>query len=354
MIAHHAPARRAIFALALLCPWSPAVADTCATAYHAALRSIGAERDAAMSQIGARLRQPVDGTPGRWFTGLPQSGRGAQERPCLEVAVTRGRERCIRFAAPLPREVEAQSRPNAEELRALAGLSEIIRGRGVVTDLSSGRSAGVIQRVSAEVRSYINQPANPALCAGGRDVVQFYLRNTDSVSARLAEAKRLAATVTTLAAQRLRSAVAADAAQIARQAEAAKAAPAGDQTAAPTAADNRPPSPRTPPSVLTAETYAALTVPAMLTEAGRVVGVTGAADASPRSIAAALRQISEALRSAPLEDEVRATHWAALRMIEARYYADMLVSRYEDADTAVIGVLRDIRTAHQRHCTCGS
>jgi hypothetical protein len=353
MIAHHAPARRAIFALALLCPWSPALADTCATAYHAALRSIGSERDVAMSQIGSRLRQPVDGTPGRWFTGLPQSSRGAQERPCLEVAVTRRRERCIRFAAPLPREVEALSRPSAEEQRALAGVSEVIRGRGVVTDLSNGRSAGILLRVAAEVRNYINQPANPALCAGGRDVVQFYLRSTDPVSARLAEVRRLSATITTMAAQRLRSAVSADAAQIARQAEATKAS-APDQTAAPAANDNRPAPERTAPSVLTAETYAALTVPAMLTEAGRVVGVAGAADASSRSIVAAMKQISEALRSAPLETEVRATHWAALRMIEARYYADLLVSRYEDADTAVIGVLKDIRTAHQRHCTCGS
>lgn len=337
----------------MLCPWSPAVADTCAAAYHTALRTIGSERDAQMSQIASRLRQPVDGTPGRWFIGVPQSGRAAQDRPCLEVARKRGRERCVKFAPPLPREAEAQSRPSAEEQRALSALSDIVRARGVVSEFSSGRSTGVVQRVVAEVRTYVFQPANPALCAGGRDVVQFYMGHTAPISARYADAKRLAAQINTLAGVRLRSAVAADAAQLARQAEAAKAA-VPDQSSAQPAADSRPPALRPQPAVLSAETYAALTVQAMLTEAGRVVGVAGAADASPRSIATALRQVSDALRSAPLDDDVRATHWAALRMIEARYYADMQVSRFEDADAAVMGVLRDIRTAHQRHCTCGS
>jgi hypothetical protein len=95
---------------------------------------------------------------------------------------------------------------------------------------------------------------------------------------------------------------------------------------------------------------------AMLAEAGRPLNLGASGPDTPRAVLDGLRQAVEKLRGLDQKTaapDVSAAALAALRMIEVRVYADALVARYSQADSSLNGVIRQIRSAHDTHCTCG-
>lgn len=212
-------------------------ADTCSEAYAKALGDIAKAHDGTLGQAASSLRQPVEGMPGRWIVGSPGEARGkGGERPCLETAVSRGRERCVRYGVPLPREVEAKARPSTEEQRIVAQLGEIVLGRGAPAEFqANGRSTAVVTRVAGEVRNYLGQGTRATLCTGGREVTQFYAGHTAPIGRRLDEVKQLAEAARKLAAARIQDLAVADAPDLTAkaQAKASEAAPSGATPATP-------------------------------------------------------------------------------------------------------------------------
>ena len=99
-----------------------------------------------------------------------------ERRVCVDSAKKGGRIRCLKWEVqrePLPEVVVA--RPSDEEIQVLAGQEDLVKTRGALPEFGrNGRYEGLVQRLAGDLKAYVGQPANPALCSGGIELLDFH------------------------------------------------------------------------------------------------------------------------------------------------------------------------------------
>ena len=315
---------------------------SCATAYFTALGDLRTAKGDDLANAVSNLRASDAALPGRWLyaqTLFPKPGakRVAEpERPCLEKVRAAGRTRCVRYdeavPTPMPTELMIGPAPNAEELRTLKALNDLVEGRGAVPEVgNNGRYTWLAQRATGDLKTYISQPSHPALCAGGNEVAEFYGSTLRQLQKRIDEVADLAKKARTLALARVSEAL--------------------------TAANGSAPPPAAPAPTASLNELIALTVKAAAPQA-----TTVELEAERTTLGALQRAkplLIEAQVAAQKGDDpaVRDRILAAgraVRMLEAAAYGEIYVARYRKFAGAVLSLPQEIQQAHKRTCTCAN
>lgn len=319
---------------------------SCSTAYYAALGELRKSKgdDVASAMTALRAADPT--LPGRWIYArsvFPKAGRAAAlpvaaERVCIDKIKVAGRVRCAKYAEPqagrepeLPSELTISPAPTNDEMRILKAVADLADGRGAIPDVgNNGRYMWVTQRATNDLRLYMTQPAHPALCAGGREITDFYTNALKPLQKRIDDVGDLVKRARLLAAVRVAAAL-----------------------PAPVEGATLPPAP----------TIAGLPLVEMTADAVR--GVVSAEDATAvlgeHSPLAALMRAKPALIAAQvaadkagdqtMRERVLASG-RAVRMIEAAAYAEIYASRYAKFSSTIMVLPREIQAAHAKTCTC--
>lgn len=362
----------------------------CAAAYHAALEPTRAGRGVALGGVHRAMRTPDQELSGKWLFAAQVFAKGRPapppkaERVCVEQKEVRGKQICARFELkqppPPPREIALKLPQTPDELRILRVLNDFVEAKGAVPDVgANGRYSGLIQRVAQDLRLYVNQPAHPALCAGSKEITEFYTGQLATLKKRIDEVTIAAKQATELAAVRVRNIavaelkvydkVVADAAASAIAAEkaaaelAAKSSTDAATTLQPAAASSNPtisqPLPLKPVGPAQLGDYAVVSFAALVAESLRpllpqplVVEITGSA--TPLAILfkarAAVLDPDNPVDKVPAE--TREAALMALRLLEARYHGERYVARFAELNASLFGVLDDVKAAQSTSCIC--
>lgn len=353
--------------------------EQCAAAYHQALEPTRRERAPGLGDLVRKLRTAEADLPGRWLFAnqLFQKKPARPTRPeriCIETREIRGVDRCVRYdikpPPPPPPEIATKAQPGAEDVRLLKAVADLVEGRGAIPDVSAnGRQTFLVQRLSQDLRNYVTQPATPVLCAGAPELLEFYGSQSLPLKKRLEDIQAVAKKLKETAAARTRdiavtearlydAAIAAAKAIEESRARASAAQPTPEGAATPAVVSaTLPPKPAAPAALAD---YAVTSFPAQVAEALRPL-LPAALVAEIAAVPAPMAMLAKAQKAlldpeikpptAPAID-VRDAAIAALRLHEARAYADRYASRYAEIDSALSAALRDIKAAHGGACTC--
>ncbi len=377
---------------------SPQTAQ-CANAYHQALEPLRRDRAPALADLVRKARAADADLPGRWLYSakLFQKAKPLKpakpERICVETRDVRGQERCVRFdfkpLPPQPPEIATKAQPSAEDLRYLKLLNDTVEGRGAVPDVSAnGRQTFLVQRLAQDLRLYVSQPPTLVLCAGAAELLEFYAGQILPIKRRHEELKAASTKLVELAAARTReisvfenrlyeAALASSksvetarakaeqthATALAAQVALAAQAPAGSAPPTPLAAPVLPAMPvlqPKPAAPATLADYAVISLPAQIGEALRpllpaalVAELTGERDTIVMLTKAQKAILDPEIKPAtPPAVEVRDAAISALRLHEARFYAERYASRYGEIDTLLSATLSATAGANAKSCTC--
>lgn len=345
-------------------------ANSCSTAYHAALGELRATKGDDLAGAVSAMRAADPMLPGFWLYSAGLFGKPIRrtkpvlaERPCLETTKISGRVRCVRYGAPaepaeppMPTELEITPPPTADELRVIKAVADLVSGRGAIPDVGpNGRQTWLATRATSDLKTYITQPPHVALCSGGREVTEFYANSLKPLQKRADDVANLSRRAHMLAAERVVAAITSAHGPAASPSAEAQVAASTSAVASPAAA---------PPVPASAAEMAKLPLVAMVAEAARGVVPADDIDTIRRetSALAALRRAKPMLIMAQYEankadDRARRERvlaaGRAVRMIEAAAYADVYAERYAKFSASVIALPAQIRAAHERTCTCG-
>ncbi len=338
------------FGLTALVSVGAAQAQTCAAAYHGALGGIRADTGRDLGSIATLMRRPEPQFSGRWLFAPNKGARAAPargERVCAESVRRNGRPQCVRWEAVANVAAPAASlAATREELAVQKFVEDTVAAKGAIPEFgNNGRYYFIFARVTAELSGYVNQPANPALCSGAPQFLDFLLEQIAPVKKRLDDVAGIDATARSAADRRV-AAVAQAAAdlQAARAAADAAAVAGANEPAKPADAS---PVAAAPPVVRAAGGDAAT----LLDELTGIVGLP----ATPGATMAKLQRLRSALAAPgdPGRAKLTAHALAAARAIEAGIYTDHIRQRFASLERAVYGTVGDVRAAHGRQCTCG-
>lgn len=343
--------------------------EQCAAAYHLALEPARRERAPALGDLMRKLRVADADLAGKWlfaqqlFQKKP-TRQPKPERTCVETKEFREVARCVRFdikpPPPPPPEIASKLPPGAEDLRLMKTMADFVESRGSVPDVSAnGRQTFLVQRLAQDLRLYVSQPATPVLCAGAPELMEFYAGQLVPLKKRLDDLQVLAKKLRETAAARTRD-VAVTEVRLYDAAVAAQPSTEGAvSTAAPSAAVAQPLPPK-PAAPAALADYAVTSFPAQLAEALRpLLPATLVSEiTAEREPMAMFTRSRKALLDPEIKPptapsiEVRDAAIAALRLHEARVYADRYVMRYREIDVALSATLANIKSAHGGACTC--
>jgi hypothetical protein len=376
----------------------------CSAAYYQALEPVRTGRGVALSGLHRALRSPDAELPGRWqfahqLFSKAKSPPPKLERVCVDQRDINGKARCFKFetkpATPPPTEITFKLPHTPEELRLLRTIHDVVEAKGALPDVgNNGKFNFLVQRVAQDLRLYALQAEHPAMCAGSAEVLEFYGAQLAPLKRRIDEVALISKQLKELASNRVRqvalaemkvydktiaeaSKVAFDAARVMAEAAAKSAATvlppkldpngttAPPSTAPAAAAITLPnlaapkPLPAKPDTAAKLEDFAVVSITALISEALRPVlpaavvteiGLQTTPLATLQKARLALIDPATTIDQVPLD--VREAAFMALRLIEARVYAERYVTRYADLDAAMFGALADVRAAQAKACIC--
>jgi hypothetical protein len=361
---------RALVYLGLLAMPGVVQASDCAGPYHEALTGIRDRKAQQLSEVPRLVRTADASLPGRW---LFSAGLVAQSRPhvrergknrfCAEPMRRRGRAHCVRREPQERRAQHGLSEPTAEELRVVRFVDDFVRARGAAPEFAKrGRHNWLVNRITTDLKAYISQPRHPFLCSGAKDMLDYFVgemkalrRRIDDVAANHNAALDLARARIAMLQDLTRDAASGNADLVGQS-------PGQGATASEHATSSAHlPAPARLPALgegATEHKSASIYVP-LVGELFRLIGAheppaTPAPDDPEFSLHQRLEQAGKALDSVGhrLSREVREAALAALRMVEAGVYAEMLHARYRALEEAIFGTIAEVREAHAKNCTC--
>jgi hypothetical protein len=347
---------------------SAANAQICSVAYQKSLATVRDVRTPLLNGLTQATRTSEPAMTGRWLFAGSQfdKAKGGKQptRVCAENQMIKGRSRCVRFEDQVDFKVEQG--PTADEAKLLRGLMDFVEAKGAVPELGpNGRHGFLVTRAAQDFRLYIAQ-THSSMCAGAGDLVEFYMRQLTPLIRRSEEVADITKRLAAATAVRLRAVSIAEsevyAKALAKQVAASAAVPVveGD--------DAKKPEPAGPaisglikpeePAPLAA--YAGKPLMMQVLDVVRRIlppaAVTQiAVEPTPiASLVLARGLLKEQAKGGgeTFDPLVREAAGAALRMIEARAYAELLVLRYAAVDAALFATASDIRKAFDKTCTC--
>jgi hypothetical protein len=238
--------------------------------------------------------------------------------------------RTITTAAKLPK----------SEAKIYRFAAPFVAARAIDRQLSQKQNAGwVTQRVATDLRGYLKQEKNPAICSGALQMADYFLGKLEAVRDRAAAITEMAEKARALAAAKTRDArdaIVADPGGHPGWGAAPLEVKAREGEAGSDRHDVRP--------LIVA--VAALTSDTALVESVRQAG----------SGFEALKLLHQSLNDAgkDLDAASKRAIRNALGAIEAAEYLGVIEGHYAAIDDTVAGSLRSIKDAYGRNCLCGS
>lgn len=285
--------------------------EACAGAFHNALTTIRSERAPSLSGLPQRLSTIDASWPGRWlFAGgiaIPAKRNNAAVKPTIAQS------------APA---ATTETDPTDDERRVAGFLGEFVEARGALPEFGpNGKWTWLLTKASSELRGYMGQTLHPALCTGAPEMMDFYNTEFSRLKRRSDDAQEMAASAREILAYRHKT---------------WQATIATTDTVKPT-----------PQPMLTM----------IKAVADWILNSSGAdAVAVEANILAALAQTKASLpgegasgKSTPYQYRAAL---ALLRALELAVYAELVVERYQPLNVGLFATTGDIRTAHNRSCTC--
>jgi hypothetical protein len=341
---------------ALTVPAAPAAADRCADGYHDALQKVRDGRGSGLGPTNRSLRAADPDMSGTWLYAaqlFPRKGKNAPkpERVCAEEVKKGGRARCSRWEEkPLDFGPTIATLPTDDEIVVFKFLDEYVRAKGAPSEFgANGRYNWLVARVIGDLRGYITQLPNPALCAGGPDLMDFYANELKTMRRRTEEVQEIDENARDFAVRRIEQA------ELLVK-EGARTTPpiVGGPAIAGTPAAMTPVPRQSMQNTSPSPRYEDLIhrVMQLVLSRDQVALVM-----SEISLVASLRQARMQLESDTAKEaalELREGVMVALRAIEAGVYATALQARYASIEASVHGTIGDVREAHAAQCTCGN
>lgn len=354
----------------------------CSEAYATVLSELNTAKGGQIAGAVAAMTAADPVLPGRWIYSQTLLGKPKRlallplddTRTCLEPVKIAGRVRCRRFGDPaapaqpdLPAELEITPPPNAAEMRVLKAIADLVESQGAVPDVGpNGRHRWLAERASSDLRLYVSQPAHPGLCAGAKEVVEFYATSLQPLQKRAADVAELVRTARKLSVERMAAipAVASPAAPAAGAPGIAPPAPAAAPAAAgPTTPGEVtqpvPPPPPAAPNIDANEPLVALVADAVRSvlspeDLAAVLNErTGLAALQRAKIPLIKAQVSaHATNDTPTTDRILAVG-RAVRVLEAVAYAEVYRDRYAKFSDSVLSLPAAIQSGYAKSCTCG-
>lgn len=297
--------------------------DTCAKAYHQALAATGAEQSERLELMLRIVRTGDDALPGEWR----HTGR-------LEAAAVR------RGAVDKAEKLDAASLPG-EEASIQRLVDDFVRARGSVPELTGkGRHAWAAQKVVADLKTYVSQPLNFAVCTGAMEYMDFLSSNltqlrkrTDEVAGAAARGKAIVEARLTLLRETPRKVASTETPVIT------------GSLASPPASGALIDNPELKVARLVAEAAREMLPPDVL---ATVIAEKRPLDAIGKIAAALEGEAGDALG-----DARRAAAKRVVAALEIALYAELMQANYAEVEGAVFATIGAVRGAHKAHCTCG-
>ena len=236
-------------------------------------------------------------------------------------------EKCLRDAL-MPTELEIAPAPTAEELRVIKAVADLVDGRGAIPDVGpNGRYSWLSLRATSDLKTYISQPAHAGLCAGAREVTEFYINSLKPLQKRASDVGDLVKLARTLAAKRVADASAPAATLRADDATATLITLTADAVQSILSADDT-------------TTIRAERNPLAALQRAKPMLILAQVEAAKDETAERRDRIHSAGR--------------AMRMLEAAAYTEIYQNRYRAFAATVLSLPTAIRTEHATACTCGN
>jgi hypothetical protein len=317
-----------ILVLGVVAPFAAHAFESCGAAYHQALAGPpnGALKMLSDAFKAARTTEP--NWSGRWvFADRPNATKPEPEpKVCAEAIKKAGRTRCVRWEAkPAPERLVSTIKPTFDELSIFKAVDDVIVGKGALSEFGpSGRNTFAMTRIITDLRAYITQPANPALCSGAPQYLTFLKNQTKSLEKRADDAKALAA-------------------------KASDAARAATLAVLSSALEGERAESTAPDRVSTPVAQLMALVGVLVTDEG-LENVKAATQPIEK-----LYAVAEAVRSSPRAEVapgLRAASLSALRIVEASLVANHVAGHHAGLRAFTGATFEAIAAAHTEACTC--
>ncbi len=321
----------------------------CSSNYYAELRKLAEAGGAQLGKLIAALRMPDKSLPRSFLfrtTLMPDTGR---ERRCVKYKRKwnpyeyEWERVCVRYRGG---DADAggarQMSASREEREILAQAAAFIKSGGADPKLSRNTDLGWRGgKIAEDLRIYLEQELNPALCTGAVQFSDYYLKNVSGLT-------KHADTILSLAA-RARTLAAAKAEQAKQQAEALPGGHPGIGLV-PLSVVVSPPTQQLDAGeadlrqiILNLAPYANLPAETMQQLA-----------AAPATLEM-LRIVKQAMddKKAAADKEMMNAIIPAFAFIEAAAYLNLAGQRYATVKSSFVGSIEGIRAAYDKHCICG-
>jgi hypothetical protein len=294
----------------------------CAGNYYTRLQSILTDRQERMSKALERAVAFEPSIGPTWI--FPRKAGAVLINGCAGRRGSKS-QACAKANAP------ATSPDEALENKLMALAERVEAARGALQEFQ--RRSGALRQVSWSLlnglRIYLQQQANPALCSGVEDMLDYYLRNTPTLRATIAEAGEALLSAKELAKRKV-DAFAQAAAVTSAQ---------GDSTAVPPSDGHE----FRPDDLIRR-------VARLMFSTADAATLEGMEDIKPE-----LQKVKALLdggAAADKSEQMRAAAISALRTIEATNYLSSAYAKFHDIDESIFGTMSAISEAHKQTCIC--
>lgn len=338
----------------------------CAGAYHAALAGILAQREAYLKTTIDAVRKGETELAGSWLfkpemkkPKVEYATREVRQEVCVESRRVYDRERgkkvkqCVR--SEIQTVEEKYEVPAAgEEERAVAVLANrFVANRGAASEFDRrGSLRWVSDRIIQDLRIYLKQPPNPALCTGIDMMFDYHAANARELKKGIDEIESMRVRAMTMARAKVSALLASAGHTQSGSAGIGLVSTAAAATASqPTTASDQVPTGAAATGVTSAELLGlAQNIARLVLGAERFAALEPGL--GPYGLLKAIRDAWKAGAGDVLDEPTRKQALAALQMIEAAIYLDAAGERYGRVGDATFGTMSLIRKAHEANCTC--
>jgi hypothetical protein len=333
------------------------IVTDCATAYHRALGTLYASREAIYAEVLKQVSAADESLPGEWLFAprkrskrevdgsrrvlLPPRAECRWSVNTVDFSTRESKRLCKRwaivdFGAP----ASVRSMPVIDEEAAanvVRRASIFVASRGAAGDFGKkGRLEWISRRILTDLRGYMQQSPHPAICTGVEVMTRYFVDNAVTLRKELDASSSSVETARRIAAQRLEAL----AMVLGREPEEpATTASLSLVTPANAAPDDMPP------------------VLDLLGQAGRLLLTDGRRlrlEATARSAdkLALLHDLLAEPGGLAHSEAVQPYLADALTSLEAAVYLEAVDARYAGVGAAIFGSISDIEKTHATSCGC--
>ncbi len=333
-----------------------AIAD-CATAYHRALGTLYASREATYAGVLKQASQPDETLPGEWLFAprkrskrelnaaaniqLPPRAECRWSVSTVDFSTRQSKRQCKRWEiVEIGAPMTGQAMPVIDEAEAadvLGRASRFVSSRAAASDFGkNGKLEWISRRILTDLRTYMQQSPHPAMCTGVQVMTEYFVDNAVSLRKEIDASSQAFETARRLAALRLKA--------LAIVLGRAPEEPAETASLSLITPAHAGPVDGAAVAELMSETGRLL-----LTDTQRL-RLEATSDSTGKL--ALLHSLLAETLGTPLPEAARPYVADALSALEAAVYLERADTRYAGIGAAIFGSIADIEKARAANCGC--